>query len=63
MTKLFTGIIFYKPDTGITPRKYRNINNVENFLKFALKSGGWYVNIYDKRSAKFEARRYLKIDS
>ena len=63
MSKLYTAIIFFKPETGIQPRKYRNINNPENFLKFALKSGGWYVNLYCKRSAKFEARRYLKNDS
>jgi hypothetical protein len=57
--KLYTAIIFFKPDTGIQPRKYRNINNIDNLLKFALKSGGWYVNIYDKRTKEFEARKYL----
>ena len=57
--KLCTAIIFFKPETGIKPRKYRNINNVQNMLKFALKSGGWYVNIYDKRTKKFEGREYL----
>lgn len=62
MSKLFTGIIFFKPETQTPPRKYRNISNVQNFLKFAQKSGGWYVNLYDKRSSKFEARKYLKND-
>jgi hypothetical protein len=57
--KLYTAIIFFKPDTGIQPRKYRNINNIDNLLKFALKSGGWYVNLYCKRSKEFEARKYL----
>ena len=57
--KLFTAIIFFKPETGIKPRKYRNINNVDNLLKFALKSGGWYVNIYCMRTKEFEARKYL----
>ena len=57
--KLFTAIIFFKPQTGIAPRKYRNINNVDNMLKFALKIGGWYVNIYSKETKKFEARKYL----
>ena len=59
MKRLFTGIIFFKPETGLPPRKYRNINNIENFLKFALKSGGWYVNLYDKVSRQFEARKYV----
>lgn len=63
MSKLFTAIIFFKPETGISPRKYRNINNPQNFLKFAEKCGGWYVNLYCKRSAKFEARKYVKNDS
>ena len=58
--KLYTAIIFFKPDTGIQPRKYRNINNVENLLKFATKSGGWYVNLYDKSTKKFEARKYVQ---
>lgn len=62
MGKLFTAIIFFKPERELKPRKYRNINNLENFLKFAEKSGGWYVNLYCKRSAKFEARKYLKND-
>ncbi len=57
--KLYTAIIFFKPETGIQPRKYRNINNIENLLKFALKSGGWYVNLYSKQTKKFEAREYL----
>lgn len=57
--KLYTAIIFFKPETGIQPRKYRNINNVQNLLKFAMKSGGWYVNLYSKQTKKFEGREYL----
>jgi hypothetical protein len=57
--KLFTAIIFFKPETGIAPRKYRNINNVQNMLKFALKSGGLYVNLYCTRTKEFEGREYL----
>jgi len=57
--KLYTAIIFFKPDTGIQPRKYRNVNNINNLLKFALKSGGWYVNLYDKKTKKFEHREYV----
>jgi hypothetical protein len=57
--KLYTAIIFFKLDTGIQPRKYRNVNNINNLLKFALKSGGWYVNLYDKKTKKFEHREYV----
>jgi len=57
--KLYTAIIFFKPDTGIQPRKFRNVNNINNLLKFALKSGGWYVNLYDKKTKKFDHREYL----
>jgi hypothetical protein len=57
--KIYTAIIFFKPETGISPRKYRNINNVQNLLKFAFKIGGWYVNLYDKRTKEFEVREYL----
>ena len=57
--KLYTAIIFFKPETGIAPRKYRNINNIENMLKFAKKMGGWYMNLYCKQTLKFEARKYL----
>ena len=57
--KLFTVIIFFKHETGILPRKYRNVNNIENMLKFAQKSGGWYMNLYCKQSLKFEGRKYV----
>lgn len=59
MNTLKTAIIFFKPEKGMRPRKYRNIQNVENFAKFALKSGGWYINLYDKESKKFEGRKYV----
>lgn len=57
--QLFTGIIFYPAASQKRPRKYRNINNVPNFLKFALKTGGWYVNLYDKETRLYCGRKYL----
>jgi hypothetical protein len=63
MSKIYNAIVFFKPEKNIKPRKYRNISNLENFAKFAEKSGAWYLNLYCKRSAKFEARKYLRIDS
>lgn len=59
MNSLKTAIIFFKPEKNMRPRKYRNISNLSNFLKFALNSGGWYVNLYDKESKKFEGRKYV----
>jgi len=44
------------------PRKYRNITNLAKFADFAAKSGGWYMNIYDQKSGKFEVRKWLKSD-
>ena len=61
--KLYTAIIFFKPDTGIKPRKYRNVSNINNLLKFALKSGAWYVNLYNKKTKEFEVREYLTVAS
>ncbi len=54
---IYTGIIFFQD--AQTPRKYRNISNLENLAKFGKKIGGWYVNLYDKKSGKFDHRMYL----
>lgn len=55
--KLYTGIIFFQD--AQTPRKYRNILNLESLAKFGKKIGGWYVNLYDKKSGKFDRRMYF----
>ena len=57
--KLYNAIIFFDPVTGIKPRKYRNISNMSNFLKFAQKSGGLYVNTYLAINKKFDGRKSL----
>jgi hypothetical protein len=60
MTKLiYSATIFFPINDGRRPRKYRNISNLSNFLKFAANSGGWYVNLYSQFEGKFEARKYL----
>jgi hypothetical protein len=56
--ELKTAIIFFKPGTK-RPRKYRNISSALRFAEFALKSGAWYINWYDKESGKFERRSWL----
>jgi hypothetical protein len=62
MKQKYNAIIFFNPDMAILPRKYRNISQLENFLNFAQKSGGWYVNLYNAKDKKFEQRKYLKND-
>jgi hypothetical protein len=57
--KIYNAIIFYAPEMGIKPKKYRNISKLDNFLKFALKDGGTYVNLYFAIDAKFSHREYL----
>ena len=54
---IYTGIIFFQD--AQTPKKYRNISDLENFAKFGKKIGGWYVNLYFKSSGKFDRRMYL----
>ena len=62
MNSKYNAIIFFNPETAISPRKYRNISKLENFLNYAKKCGGWYVNLYNAKDRKFEARKYLKSD-
>lgn len=62
MIKTFNAIIFFDQNAKIQPRKYRNITKIDNFLKFALKSGGLYVNLYNAKDRKFEARKWLRND-
>jgi hypothetical protein len=57
--KTYNAILFFPPERGIRPRKYRNISKLDNFLKFARNSGGWYVNLYNAIDRKFEAREYV----
>lgn len=62
MNRKYNAIIFFKPEMAILPRKYRNISQLEKFLIYAKKSGGWYINLYNAKDRKFEARKYLTND-
>ena len=62
MKQKYNAIIFFSPEMAILPRKYRNITQLENFLIYAQKTGGWYVNLYNAKDRKFELRKYLKND-
>lgn len=57
--KLLSATIFYKPGT-IRPRKYRNISRKENFVMFAKKTNGIYINFYDQKTKVYLYRIYLK---
>ena len=57
MTKiLYSAIVFM--DNNLAVRKYRNINNIDNFTKFCEKIGALYYNLYEKESKKFIKRIY-----
>jgi hypothetical protein len=50
--QLLSATIFFTPGT-LRPRKYRNISKKENFVDFAKKSGGIYVNFYDQKTKEY----------
>lgn len=55
----YTGIIFFHFSTGITPKKYRNINDIDHFMNFCRKVNGLYVNLYEKKTKKFYCRIWI----
>jgi hypothetical protein len=57
--KLLSATIFFTAGT-LRPRKYRNISKPDNFLMFAKKSNGIYVNFYDQTTKEYKHRVYLK---
>jgi hypothetical protein len=59
----YNAIIFFPVGDDRRPRKYRNITRLDNFLKFARSSGGWYVNLYFAKDRKFDRREWLTRDS
>jgi len=58
MKQYYTAIIFFMPAQEITPRKYRNIHNIENFKRFAADCGAYYFNYYDKATKQYKGRIY-----
>ena len=57
--KKYNAIIFYKLETNKKVRKYRNITNLEAFIKFIMNTDAWYCNLYDAKNQKFIKRIYL----
>jgi hypothetical protein len=56
--KLYTAIVFMLD--GLPPRKYRNINNIPNFVNYCTRINSEYINLYDKASKLFVERIYIK---
>jgi hypothetical protein len=57
--QLLSATIFFTPGT-LRPRKYRNISRQDNFIMFAKKSNGIYINFYDQKTKEYKHRVYLK---
>jgi hypothetical protein len=55
----YNAIIFFKPEKKLAPRKYRNIGSLDNFINFAKKSDGHYINFYHKKTKDFFCRKYV----
>ncbi len=59
MKQYYTAIIFFNKEKNEDPRKYRNINNLDNFNRFAANLGAWYYNLYDRATKQYKGRHYL----
>jgi len=57
--QLLSATIFFTPGT-LRPRKYRNISRQDNFVMFAKKCNGIYINFYDQKTKEYKYRIYLK---
>jgi hypothetical protein len=55
----YTAIIFFPDEKQIQPRKYRNINNMDNFMRFAQGQGAMYINLYFKKTKAFYCRIWI----
>jgi len=59
MQKKYNAIVFFKPETEIKTRKYRNITIIDNFFKYCIRSGAWYANIYNAQDKSYIKRYYF----
>ena len=57
--KNFNAIVFFRPETKLKVRKYRNISNLPQFIIFAQKMDDWYCNLYHAKTKIFYKRVYL----
>ena len=59
MEQYYTAIIFFNAEKNEQPRKYININNIDNFKRFAANLGARYINLYDRTTKQYKGRHYL----
>lgn len=57
--KVYNAIVFFKPESKIKTRKYRNISQIDNFYKYCIREGAWYVNVYDATNKSYIKRQYF----
>jgi hypothetical protein len=57
--KYYTAIVFMA-DQSKPIRKYRNINNINSFIRFCESIEASYFNIYSKSTKLFVERIYIK---
>lgn len=58
---LYKAIVFFPKDQNKQPHKYRNIQENQNFVRFMLKLGADYANLYDKKTNNYIKRIYAKV--
>jgi hypothetical protein len=62
MSKPLTAIVFFEDHLERKPYKYRNIYNLDGFIKFLQTKHpeAIYFNTYDKKTKLLERRIYLR---
>lgn len=58
--QLYKAIVFFPKETGITPFKYRNVKDDQNFLNFITNMEAEYCNLYDQKTGTYIKRIYTK---
>jgi hypothetical protein len=57
--KLHNCIMFFPRANSELPMKYRNVNNLEKFRRFAMSKGAIYFNVYDKDTRSYNTRIWI----
>jgi hypothetical protein len=58
---LYKAIVFFPKDQNKRPHKYRNVQENQNFVRFMLKLGADYANLYDEKTKSYIKRIYAKV--
>lgn len=54
----YTAIVFFEDNSPV--RKYRNISNLANFVRFLNSINAHYCNLYYKDSGEYYRRIYVQ---